>query len=361
VPYYSEAEQSMMIAGPDDISKVWHDTPPYPLPPHRMTTVDRMMKAVMPDRHFVVPNARLSKPIGDRGACCATANCSYCPVNAKMTAVNTLDSILSHPRLDICVSAKVDRLDVEAGGVKRVMFRQGEREFSATGDLYVLGANAIYSPFILLRSGLGGPFVGRYLCEKMLAKFEVYLKGLKHFDGGTGTTCLNTSLLDGEHRRTRGAVALYFENRFIFGVRPEFGRWREVLPITCYIEDIPQESNAVTADGGDMPTLQPFAFSDYAQRSVDSTAQALPGLLSSLPVEHIHYRGLWPTLGHIQGTTRMGFSKADSVVDRDLVHHTLRNLVIVGTSTFPTTGSVNIATTVAALSLRSADHLTRST
>lgn len=360
VPYYSDAERTMMIAGPSDISTVWHDTPAYPLPPHKTTTLDGMMKARMPDRHFAVPNARLSRPVNGRAACCATANCSLCPVNAKLTAENSLDSILSHPQVDICVSAKVERLDAEAGRVKRVMFKQGDREFTVSGDLYVLGANALYSPFILFRSGIGGPHVGRYLCEKALVKFEVYLKGLKHFDGGTATTCLNTSLLDGEHRRTRGAVTLYFENRFYFGLRPDFGRWRELLPISCYVEDIPQESNAVTVGSGDRPVLQSFAFSDYALKSIETLHEALPKLLSHLPVEDIHYRGYWPTLGHIQGTLRMGRSSADSVVDRDLVHHTLRNLVIVGSSTFPTTGSVNVSLTVAALSLRSADHLTRS-
>lgn len=360
VPYYSDAERTMMIAGPSDIGTVWHGTPAYPLPPHKMTTIDGMMKAVMPDRHFVVPNARLSRPVAGRAACCATSNCSLCPVDAKLTAENTLDSILSHPQLDICMSAKVERLDTEAGRVKRVLFKQGEREFTVSGDLYVLGANAFYSPFILLRSGIGGPHVGRYLSEKALVKFEVYLKGLKHFDGGTATTCLNTSLLDGEHRRTRGGVTLYFENRFYYGLRPEFGRWRELLPITCYVEDIPQASNAVTVGSGDKPVLESFAFSDYALKSIDATAEALPKLLSHLPVEDIRYRGYWPTLGHIQGTTRMGLSSADSVVDRDLVHHTLRNLVIVGSSTMPSTGSVNVSLTVAALSLRSADRLTRS-
>jgi choline dehydrogenase-like flavoprotein len=240
------------------------------------------------------------------------------------------------------------------------MFKQGGREFTASGDLFVLGANAFYSPFILLKSGIGGHGIGRYLSEKALVKFEVYLKGLKHFDGGTATTCLNTSLLDGEHRRTRGGVTLYFENRFYYGLRPEFGRWRELLPITCYVEDIPQESNAVTLGSGEMPALESFAFSDYALKSIDSIADALPKILSHLPVEDIRYRGYWPTLGHIQGTLRMGTSSTNSVVDRDLVHHSLRNLVIVGSSTFPTTGSVNVSLTVAALSLRSADQLTRS-
>jgi choline dehydrogenase-like flavoprotein len=183
---------------------------------------------------------------------------------------------------------------------------------------------------------------------------------LKHFDGGTATTCFNTSLLDGDHRRTRGAVVIYFENRFPEGLRPDFGRWREFIPLSVYIEDIPQETNVVAVGEGDLPVLERFSFTDYAYKSLKASLEALPGLLSPLPVESVEYQQIFPTLGHIQGTTRMGLSSADSVVDGDLVHHTLRNLVIVGSSTFPTTGSVNISLTVAALSLRSADRLTRS-
>lgn len=361
VPYYAEAEQIMLVAGPDDLSCVWPDTPRYPQPPHNMTTADRLMKTAMPDRHFVVPNARLTVPVAGRSVCCAAANCGLCPVSANFTAENSLDSVLSHPQVDICVSSKVEQLDVEGGRLKRALFRNQGREFAVAGDLFVLGANALFSPHILLRSGIGGHGIGQYLSEKMLGYIEVKLDGLKHFDGGTATTCFNTSLLDGEHRRTRGAVTLFIENRFVHGLRTEFGRWREVLPIGFYVEDIPQASNGIALGDGDLPLLERFSYSDYARKSRSAMLDALPDVLSSLPVESIELKEMRPANGHIQCTTRMGSSSADSVVDRDLVHHTLRNLVIVGSSTMPTTGSVNPSLTVAALSLRAADRLTRST
>jgi choline dehydrogenase-like flavoprotein len=54
----------------------------------------------------------------------------------------------------------------------------------------------------------------------------------------------------------------------------------------------------------------------------------------------------------------MGTGIENSVVDDHLVSHAVRNLVVVGTSVFPTSGSVNPTLTAAALSLRSAEHLT---
>jgi choline dehydrogenase-like flavoprotein len=53
----------------------------------------------------------------------------------------------------------------------------------------------------------------------------------------------------------------------------------------------------------------------------------------------------------------MGTGPADSVVDRDLIHHQLRNLVVVGTSTYPTCSCVNPSLTAAALSMRAASRI----
>lgn len=360
VPYYKEAEKTIIVAGPDDIDKEWPKTGKYQQPPHNMSSADKLLKAAMPDKHFTVPNARLRTPLGARAACCASATCNLCPGDSKFTAENSLQGLLGDPRVSICLGAKVERLDAEASKISRVQFTSNGREYTAKGDLFVLGANAINSPFILLKSNIAGHGIGRYLSEKMYVHAEVFLKGLKHFDGGTATTCFNTSLLDGEHRREHGANVIYIENRMVYGLRPEFGRWREVLPVSFYIEDIPQESNGISVGDGDMPVIEPFKFTDYAHKSLKDGMEKLPEILKALPVEDIQFREIYPTLGHIQGTVRMGDSLEDSAIGGDLVHHQLRNLVVVGSSTFPTTGSVNISLTVAALSLRAADRLTRS-
>lgn len=357
--YYSEAERTILVSGPDDLSTHYPHTPRYPQPAHNMSSADRLLKAAMPDQHYSIPSGRLRHAVGARAACCSTATCNLCPGNSKMTAHNTLMGVLSDPRVDIVLGAKVDRLDKEAGVVKSAHFTSGEQEYSATGDLFVLGANAIYSPWILLRSGIGGHGVGKYLCEKMFVTVEVYLNGLKHFDGGTGTTCFNLSLLDGEHRREHGAAAILIENRMAYGLRPDFGRWREVMPVSAYIEDIPQEQHGISVGDGPFAVVEPFAWSDYAERGKAAFLEKLPEVLSALPVERIEYRDT-SSASHIQCTTRMGTSAENSVVDGDLIHHELRNLIVVGNSTFPTVGSVNPSLTTAALSLRAADRLTRS-
>jgi choline dehydrogenase-like flavoprotein len=61
--------------------------------------------------------------------------------------------------------------------------------------------------------------------------------------------------------------------------------------------------------------------------------------------------------GHHLGTTRMGASPADSVVDRDCRVHDVDNLFVASPAVFPTSSQANPALTIVALSLRLADHL----
>jgi choline dehydrogenase-like flavoprotein len=61
--------------------------------------------------------------------------------------------------------------------------------------------------------------------------------------------------------------------------------------------------------------------------------------------------------GHIMGTYRMGSDRTVSVVDKYQCAHDHRNLYLVGSGTFPTGATANPTLTIAALSLRTADHI----
>jgi choline dehydrogenase-like flavoprotein len=62
---------------------------------------------------------------------------------------------------------------------------------------------------------------------------------------------------------------------------------------------------------------------------------------------------------HNLGTTRMGTSKSDSVVDRDCKVHTLENLFVAGSSVFPTGGHANPTLSIVMLACRLADHISK--
>jgi choline dehydrogenase-like flavoprotein len=61
--------------------------------------------------------------------------------------------------------------------------------------------------------------------------------------------------------------------------------------------------------------------------------------------------------GHIMGTYRMGDDRTKSVVDKFQCSHDHKNLYLVGSGTFPTGATANPTLTIAALSLRTADHI----
>lgn len=61
--------------------------------------------------------------------------------------------------------------------------------------------------------------------------------------------------------------------------------------------------------------------------------------------------------GHHIGTTRMGTSPENSVVDADCKLHNIDNLYIASASVFPTSSQANPTLTIVAMSLRLADHV----
>jgi glucose dehydrogenase len=63
--------------------------------------------------------------------------------------------------------------------------------------------------------------------------------------------------------------------------------------------------------------------------------------------------------GHIMGTTIMGTSAKQSVVDHECRSHDNTNLYIAGSSVFPSAATANPTVTIAALSLRSAEAIKR--
>jgi choline dehydrogenase-like flavoprotein len=77
----------------------------------------------------------------------------------------------------------------------------------------------------------------------------------------------------------------------------------------------------------------------------------------ALPIERVVNIGVGTTAAHIQGTVVMGDDPATSVVDRHLIHHDYRNLLVLGASAFPAASPAYPTLTVSALSLWAADHV----
>jgi choline dehydrogenase-like flavoprotein len=322
-----------------------------------MSSVDKVMKRAMPDHHFAVPTARLRLSVGSRGSCCDSARCNLCPTEAKFTALNSFGVLIDLPTVDLVVNARVLAVEMAAGKARGLRYSAGGREWVATGEVVAVGCNAIHTPFILMRSGFRHPVLGKYLHEKSMVTFEVLVDGVDNFDGGIPQAGCNTLWVDGDHRKEVAAAFVYFTNSYYLGLRTEWGRWRQVLPIRVLVEDLPQASNMVVDEGGDMPVVRHPSRSEYNRKGVERVAAKLPELLAPLAVERITRLEDAPTANHIQGTCRMGADPSSSIVDADLVHHEVRNLLVLGTAVWPSCASANPSLTAAALSLRAAARL----
>lgn len=359
-PYYLEAEQIMEMAGDDDVAAVLPRSGPYPQRMHRLSTPDEAMKRANPQWHFGSASARMIAAKGDRGACCAIGNCSFCHVNSKFTVENGMPDLYADPRVSLIPGARVLRVETQGDIASAVIFAFDGVEHRVAGDMIVLGANAIHAPFILLKSGFDHPLIGRGLHEKAGFAAEVLLDGMNGFDGGVFNPGVNYALYDGEHRRTSGAVLISTQSAvWSHGLRLERGRWRQSLPLSVSVENLAEDVNGVTAEG-DLPNVTHGDFSAYAKAGIARARRALAEVFAALPVEDVVYRYTHRTQGHMQGTLRMGTDPADSVVDGDQIHHRFRNLAVVGSSVFPSCSASNPSLTVAATALRAADRLYRS-
>ncbi|TIX41415.1 MAG: GMC family oxidoreductase [Mesorhizobium sp.] len=103
------------------------------------------------------------------------------------------------------------------------------------------------------------------------------------------------------------------------------------------------------------------------RRSAMTFLDMLNGVLRAHDVGHLEYSYLrdsnsWPLTAvhsHFLGTTRMSNDPRQGVVDQNCRVHQLQNLFVAGPSVFPRYGNANPFLTIAALSLRLSDHLSR--
>jgi choline dehydrogenase-like flavoprotein len=357
-PFYAEAEEIMQISGPDDGGPSPRSRP-YPQPPHRFADADRLLKAKYPKLFFPQPTARARIGTGTRAPCCGNAVCHLCPVNAKFTIENGLPELHADPRVTLVTETQALDLDISGATARSVRVRRPDgREERLGADLVLLGANAIFNPFLMLRSGMEGHMIGRGLTEQASVRVDIDLRGVENFQGSTSITGNGWMFYDGEHRATRAACLVESWNAPDFRLEP--GRWRERLNLKFIAEDLPQERNRVEVDPlqPDRPLATFHGHHDYALAALVRAPEMAAEMMDGLPVERIHPpRALAVTEGHVQCTTMMGTDPADSVVDAGLVSHRVRNLVVLGASVFPTASPANPTLTIAALSLYAARRL----
>jgi choline dehydrogenase-like flavoprotein len=359
--HYCLVEEIMKISGPPD--SPMPRSRGFPLPPHRLSDPDKLLKDRFPDGWYHPATARASAPTGTRGVCCATGYCELCPVDAKFTIQNGLAHIYADSRVTLRLSCMVDSIETQSGNASGINFTHDGKQEYAKSDLVVLGASALFNPHILMRSGIEHRLLGKRLHEQMSMDVCLDLKGVKGYNGSTVISGNGYLFYDGEHRRQyAGCLLETWNSPFTYlraSLRMENRRWNERAYIRFMFDDLPSEDNTIRLDTANpnKPIAEFKNYSEYARRGAAQIPKMIDKLSEALPIERLVSTSLGRTTAHIQGTVVMGNDSNTSIVDRHLIHHHIRNLLVLGASAFPTASPSYPTVTVSALSLWAADNL----
>jgi choline dehydrogenase-like flavoprotein len=356
-PYLTEVEYIMGVAGAN--VGPFPRSRPYPNPAHTLNGFDEALAKKYPGEHIPMPSARSSSHLTGRPVCCANGICSNCPIAAKFQVDLHMTEVYEDPRVTLRLESGVDQLDIHAGWVRGVHYHHAGRAHKVDCDLAVVGAHGIFSPYILLRSGFDDWALGHYLHEQFGVNVQLNLDGLDSLDGGQQVTGLGVMFHQSADRSKRATC--YVESWNVPWLRAERGRWRQRALLKFNFEDLPSYDNyvGVAPEDETKPELHYPAMSEYTKAGVDSVPALVETLIEGLPVEDyvvMPNEGLGSS-AHILGTTRMGNDPDSSVVDRYLVHHRARNLLVLGSGAFPSCPAANPTLILSALSIWAARKL----
>lgn len=370
-PYYQQAEQELGVAG-------------AALPSLPATYLDKQVALAARKigyRVEVLPAARNSIEYQGRPACRGSASCfPICPIGAKYDASVHVNKALQ-AGVTLWSETPVTRLLERDGRVIAVECRRAGESLRVEAGLFILAANAIESPRLLLYSGLSNGWTGRFLMgmagqvSRALAPRPVWPFRSPQVVSGI------TQFRDGAFRRRRaGFVVSIGNDGWPDGAPPSIAKQlvergfkgkelqaavrehasRQLL-LVSNCEELPRPENRISLSdlkdslGVPRPRVH-FALSRYTLDSIDESVLVHARLFQAMGASHVLHYEQADDPAHLAGTCRMG-ERGQSVVDSQLRSHEWPNLYVVGSAVFPTAGTAPPTLTVAALALRCAEML----
>jgi choline dehydrogenase-like flavoprotein len=392
-PFYCEAEHEIGVAGDGKADDGAPRSRPFPMPmiPHSYS--DKVIMKAVKDVgiDFIArPGARNSIAYDGRSQCVGFGTCSpICPSGAQYNAsVHVAKAeklgarLFENTRADMIVSGP-------DGGITgiRAVTKDGA-EIIARGKIFVLAANGIESPKLLLMGanenmpkGLANTSgrVGRYFYDhpgiycRFVMPQPVYPRGPEN-------TMTSYTFRDGAFRKERAGWSMAVYNRpHIYDITHELllagdeppqidqtlrDRAFCQLELDSHMEQLPRESNGIRLnwgkrDSAGQPSIRlEYGFSDYEKAGFAHTRGIMEQMLKALGARKIAISDPFAH-HHLMGTTMMGSDPKTSVTDAQCRTHDHKNLFVVSSSVFPTGGCANPTLTIAALALRAAEEIAR--
>lgn len=400
-PWYLKAEHELGVAGDSAEDLGSPRSGAFIMPQIPQSYLDKTLAGALQGTRFQVrstPQARNSVVHDARPACCGSSSCiPVCPVQAKYDATVHLKKAQA-AGAQLLDRSTVTRLEADASGrIIAAHFKHPDQsEGSVRAKVFVVACHAMETPRLLLNSrtaalpqGLanGSDQVGRNLMDHPVQlSWALANEPLYPYRGPLSTSGIE-NLREGAFRRERSAYRIEIGNdgwnwptgaptttaaelaeRGLKGQALESAIADEAsrhLRMAALTEQLPEAHNRITLDeerkdiyGVPLPHIA-YRVDDYARRGMAQARQDHDEILGHLGATRIQHAPDFFGAGHIIGTTRMGDDPKTSVVDANLCAHDHRNLYLLGSSVFPTCGTANPTLTIAALSLRTADVISR--
>jgi choline dehydrogenase-like flavoprotein len=361
---------------------------------------------------YVPVGAVSTSQVDQGGRCQGNNNCvPICPVQAKYHAGKTLAKALSSGKVDLLAQAVAYKVhtDTETGRVTHLEYRAYRDPHSpeyttgtARGRIFVLCANAIETPRLMLASGLKSTsgLMGRNLMDHAYLLNWALLPQVAGTMRGTNCTGGIVDLRGGPFRRQQASFSIDIHNdgwgwatgapyTDLLGIVDDQNKFGPALRqalvsqvsrqlLLAFMTEVPpSQSNRVTVDPaykdqlGNMRPVITFRIPDYTMRGVAYGRRLARRIFQRLGAEdctvydpsdygYVTYEGQGYSIrggNHLAGTHVMGTSKANSVVDATLRCWDHENLYLAGGGSMPSIGTANVTLTLAALCLKSATHM----
>jgi choline dehydrogenase-like flavoprotein len=286
--------------------------------------------------------------------------------------------LLHSPGFSVRERTVVGRLRAEAGRVTAVECTTADGDpCQIRPNRVVAATHGIENAALLLRSGMDGPAVGRWLGDHPHVVVDLELdRPIDEWRASSRDTGISYAWADGPWRSERGsAVVIPFNpglllrdgmvDALVDGRKgPELRRdlierFRRTLVVYVSVEDAPREDRFVELssrrDSLGLPRTRVSypPDSDYANRGLQTVFEGLEDRLRPLGARIVGHRP-GGRGGHMLGTCFMG---PEGVVDENLRHHQLDNLYLAGGSAFPTHSALHPTATIAALAARLGRYL----
>ncbi|AIY39394.1 2-Keto-D-gluconate dehydrogenase [Collimonas arenae] len=389
-PFYLEAETRMGVSG--SLKNGSPRSAPFPMPPVAESWAQRRFRErLAPAGYEVIENtvARNSQVYDGRPPCMGNNNCMpICPIGAQYHGGNAVDAAEADGA-KLIANAVVYRIEHdEKGRIAAVHYYDPDKKSTrVTGKVFVLAANGIESPKLLLLSasdkypqGLGNSSgtVGQHLMDHPSNKLTFETDEANWPGRGPMSPASINHLRDGAFRSEHAAFRIDISDasqvlavtqeliaKGVYGVELEQQlrhRAARQVSLKNVMEQLPLPQNRVVLssrkDALGIPTPQiHYQMDDYIHRGMALARVEYGKIAKLMGGTNLRYseEGKYSNNQHITGTLSMGGNPADSVVDSHGRSHDHDNLFIAGTGIMPTSATVNSTLTAVALGLRSTD------